>query len=51
MSKLSIFSNPKKMIEEFADEESEFKKKFRNFMDCVFLCILLCYAAQVYWYD
>lgn len=43
---------PFKLFEKFAnEEESEFKRKFRDFIDCVFLCILICYAGQVYWYD
>lgn len=44
---------PFKIIENFEEDsdETHFKKTFRNFIDCIFLCVLLCYAAQVYWYD
>lgn len=32
-----------------AEEESEFKKTFRNFINICFIIILIVYASQVYW--
>ncbi len=32
-----------------AEEESEFKKTFRSFINICFIMIVLVYASQVYW--
>lgn len=32
-----------------AENESEFKKTFRSFINVCFVIILLVYAGQVYW--